>query len=208
MDSCIAAHPGWEVTLWTSVDQFGLLQNKRAFFGADALAPLPPKGNPGQVRSNVLRFEIMLRYGGVFLDTDIWCHQSLEPLVAQAESEGKAGILGWEVQDRWLGEAVIAAHPKAGFMQRIVDGLEPWAFRRARRAATVTVGPQYITPRLLGSPELHDVMVVPEHTFYPAAYNQPERSSGLVSGEIPLPEGTVATHMFGNFRRRNGLVWA
>jgi mannosyltransferase OCH1-like enzyme len=207
IDSCIALHPGWDVRIWRSVADFGLLRNRRAFFGADQIAPVPPQGNPHQIRTNVLRFEIMLRFGGVFLDSDITCLKPLDPIIERAECEGKSGVLGWEIQNRWLGEAVIGCVPGAPFMERIVSHLEPWAFARKGKHATITVGPQYITPLLKSSKELRDVLVMPQVTFFPARHDQPELSDAIASGEKQSPESTCV-HRFGNFRRRRGLVWS
>lgn len=194
-------HPGWDVTIWRDVSDFGLLRNKRAFFGAAELAPKSWPHARYQIASNVLRFEVMQRYGGVFFDTDVTCLRSLEPLIERVESEGKAGMLGWEIQDKWLGEAVIAAVPGAPFMARIVDNLEAWAFKHKGRAATVTVGPQYITPLLRGTPELADVLVMPQTAFYPARHNQPALGDALVRGEGLSPD-TWCIHQFMNARRR------
>ena len=203
IDSCIAMHPGWDVRIWRDVSEFGLLHNRRAFYGAAELAPKTWPHARYQIASNVLRFEVMLRYGGLFLDTDITCLRSLEPLVERVESEGRDGMLGWEIQGRWLGEAVIAAVPGAPFMQRIVDHLEPWAFRRAGKAATVTVGPQYITPLLRGTPELARVLVMGQRAFFPARHNQPDLGDRLVAGEAH-PD-TYAIHAFMNHRKRKAL---
>lgn len=203
--SCIALHPGWEVRMWTSLSQFGLLRNKAAFFAADRIAPPAPRGNPHQVRTNVLRFEIMLRYGGVFFDSDVWCLRPLHEVIERTEQEAKDGFLGWEIQNRWLGEAVIGCVPGAPFMERIVTNLEAWAFARQGQTATKTVGPQYITPLLRGSAELDHVTVLPQHTFFPARHDQPELSDALVSGERTPHPDTLAVHMFGNFRRKKAL---
>lgn len=201
IDSCIKAHPGWDVRVWRDVADFGLLHNKRAFYGADKLAPTTWPHARFQIASNVLRFEVMLRYGGLFFDTDIVCLRSLEPLIQRVEDEGKAGMLGWEIERRWLGEAVIASVPSAPFMQRIVDNLEPWAFKRAGKPATCTVGPQYVTPILKGTDELADVLVMPQSAFFPARYDQPELSQAIADGSHPSPD-SWCSHLFMNNRAR------
>jgi mannosyltransferase OCH1-like enzyme len=199
IDSCIDAHPGWDVTIWRDVADFGLLRNKRAFFGADELAPATWPHARYQIASNVLRFEVMARYGGVFFDTDMYCLRPIDDLIEQAESQGKAGALGWEIQDKWLGEAFIACEPGAPFMEKIVANLEGWAFKHKGRAATVTVGPQYITPLLKGSPEIDDVLVMPQTAFFPARHNQPALGDAMVRKASP---DTWCVHGFFNYRRR------
>jgi inositol phosphorylceramide mannosyltransferase catalytic subunit len=203
IDSCIAMHPGWDVRIWRDVSEFGPLRNGRAFHAASELAPSTWPHARYQIASNVLRFEVMLRHGGLFFDTDITCLRSLEPLIERVEAEGKAGMLGWEIERKWLGEAVIAAVPGAPFMERIVSHLEPWAFARAGKAATITVGPQYVTPLLRGSKELRDVLVMPQRAFFPARHNQPDLGDSLASGKAH-PD-TYAVHGFHNFRRKQAL---
>lgn len=205
IDRAAELHPGWDLRVWTSLDQFGLLHNKRAFFDADAIAPKAPRGNPHQIRTNVLRFEIMARHGGVFLDSDVWCLRPLDEVTERTEAGGYDGFLGWEIEQRWLGEAVIGCVPGAAFMARIVDHLEPWAFARRRQAATCTVGPQFITPLLVGTPELARVAVFSQQHFFPARHDEPDLSDALVEGRTAAHPDTVAVHRFGNFRRKRAL---
>lgn len=206
IDTCIDKHPDWDVKVWTSIDQFGLLRNQRVFDHASDIAPKAPRGNPEQVRTNVLRFEMMARYGGVFLDSDVWALRPIDNIVEKAEEQDCSGVLGWEIQDRWLGEAVIMAQPGAPFVERIVSHLEPWAFARARQPATKTVGPQFITPLLVGTSELEDVLLMPQAAFFPARHDQPRLADSIIDRSVVAPD-TYLVHRFGNFRRRHGLAW-
>jgi hypothetical protein len=203
MDSVIAHHPGWDVTVWRSLEQFGLLRNKRAFFAADELAPKTWPHARWQIVSNILRFEVLARHGGVYVDSDVWCHRPLDDLLERTEAGGKDGFLAWEIERRWLGEAVVGCVSGAPFMERIVSNLEAWAFARAGQAATKTVGPQYITPLLLGTPELERVLVLPQRTFFPARHNEPAKGDAIIAGDAP--EGTWMTHGFFNYRRKQAL---
>lgn len=199
IDSVVALHPGWDVTIWRSLEQFGLLHNKRAFFSADELAPATWPHAAHQIRSNILRFEVMARHGGVYVDSDCWGHKPLDDLLERTEAEGKDGFLAWEIQGRWLGEAVIGCVPGAAFMARIVDNLEAWAFARAGQAATKTVGPQYITPLLRGTPELDRVSVLPQRTFFPARFDQPDVGDANIAAG---GGGSYLTHGFFNNRAK------
>jgi mannosyltransferase OCH1-like enzyme len=206
ISSCIAAHPDWDFTIWRSLEQFGELRNQGVVDEAAQIAPPTPRGNPHQIVTNVLRFEIMLKHGGVFIDSDVVALRPIDELIERAEAQGKVGMLGWEIQDRWLGEAVIGCVPGAPFMEKIVANLQRWALARKGKPATQTVGPQYITPLLKGSRELGDVLVLPQETFFPARHDQPELGDAIIAGEVASP-GTYLLHRFGNFRRRKDLVW-
>src|SRR3712207_1506593 len=63
-------HPGWEHKLWTDAT-LPPLENQRAFDLARSAA----------ARSNIARYEIVRRFGGVYIDTDFECKRSLEALL-------------------------------------------------------------------------------------------------------------------------------
>ncbi|HZW61712.1 MAG TPA: glycosyltransferase [Candidatus Babeliales bacterium] len=69
-------HPDWEYRLWTDddVESFGLV-NKEAFDKAR---------NYGE-KANIFRYEILFRYGGLYIDTDFECLKSFEILNQQYE---------------------------------------------------------------------------------------------------------------------------
>ncbi len=63
-------HPRWEMRLWTDADLPAL--------GLDGFA--------GRTRTlsellNLMRYEILARHGGVYVDTDFECLRSIEPLL-------------------------------------------------------------------------------------------------------------------------------
>lgn len=62
--SWIKYHPDWEYTLWTDkdVEAFGL-ENRKLYDNAT---------NYGE-RSDIARYEILYRYGGLYVDTDFQC---------------------------------------------------------------------------------------------------------------------------------------
>ena len=69
-------HPDWEYRLWTEkdIDAFGL-QNR------DSYEKSPNYG----VKSDIARYEILERLGGVYADTDFECLGSFDPLAGSTE---------------------------------------------------------------------------------------------------------------------------
>jgi len=63
-------HPGWEMILWgdEDIENFGLV-NKDQYDKAS---------NYGE-KSDIARYEILLRYGGLYVDTDFECLASFDP---------------------------------------------------------------------------------------------------------------------------------
>ncbi len=64
-------HPGWQYILWDArkIDEFGLT-NKYLYARAERNA----------FKADIARYEILYRLGGIYLDMDVECLQSFEPL--------------------------------------------------------------------------------------------------------------------------------
>jgi mannosyltransferase OCH1-like enzyme len=64
-------HPGWEMRLWGDdhLPELGITAADRA--AARSASEL----------SNIVRYELLRRFGGVYIDTDVECRRSLEPLL-------------------------------------------------------------------------------------------------------------------------------
>lgn len=73
--SCVALHPGWEFKLWTS-------EAATSFVSQEYPSILAHYQSYRQTiqRTNILRYLVLHHYGGVYLDLDISCRQSLESL--------------------------------------------------------------------------------------------------------------------------------
>jgi inositol phosphorylceramide mannosyltransferase catalytic subunit len=146
-------HPGWKFRLW----------------GDRQLRRLVPSETVARARhyselSDLLRFEILRRHGGVYVDTDVECLRPLEPLL-----EGERAVVGYEKPGR-IGTAVLAAHPghpvfvDAALQARRTVGL-------GANSADAT-GPYLLTLLVADYP---DVTILPAETFYPYAWDEPER---------------------------------
>ncbi len=146
-------HPDWEHRLWGDDD-------------------LPELGVPAEIvaraenpveLSDVARFHILARYGGVYVDTDFECLRPLDPLVKGLDAFAAFQRAG-EVNTALLG--AIAGHP---------------AFRRAAELVIETFGraplpaasgPPFFTHVLWDFPE---VTLFPPELFYPYLWTEPER---------------------------------
>jgi hypothetical protein len=67
-------HPGWELRFWTEENLPERLRRPEA---AERLR-VPAE------RANILRMEVLWRFGGVHVDTDFECRRSIEPLIEDA----------------------------------------------------------------------------------------------------------------------------
>lgn len=90
-------HPDWEMRLWRDGDIRPLVSD-------ESLA----RCRTASEASNLARYAILAQFGGVYIDTDVECRRSLEPLLGGVEA-----FAGWETGHR-LGTAIlggVAGHP-------------------------------------------------------------------------------------------------
>jgi FkbM family methyltransferase len=69
-DSWVSHHPDWEFRLWRPAD-LGWLRHQALFERAESYAQ----------KADIARFEVIERYGGVYLDTDMECLRPIDPLL-------------------------------------------------------------------------------------------------------------------------------
>jgi mannosyltransferase OCH1-like enzyme len=142
-----AMHPDWEYRFWGD-DDFGWLANQDLYDDAENLVV---DHRVGQLRSDLARYEILERFGGIWLDCDI---QPLKPLNAVW---GPETFAGWERQGEWVGTSVIGGRAGSAMWKACVQGL--------RKAKYMTPpGPMHMVTEFAPKYGMH---VYPEHTFYP-----------------------------------------
>ena len=97
-------HPDWEMRLWTD-------DNLPDLMFADAFASA---GN-FTIQSDLLRFEILYRHGGVYVDTDMDCLKNIEPLLTDA------GFMCIEEQPDQLVIALLASYPSHPILRTTIE---------------------------------------------------------------------------------------
>jgi hypothetical protein len=126
--SWIDQHPGWKVRFWTDLgqvapddrmevrgfDQFPLEELKECYYRCD---------NFGE-RSQLLRYAILLHEGGVYVDHDLLCLQSIDPLQESYDFFCGMELLGKTVLSSSVNPSphVIASTPQ----HPILKGAKRW----------------------------------------------------------------------------------
>jgi hypothetical protein len=147
-------HPGWEMRLWTDEDLPGLGITAEERERTRAYSEL----------SNLARYEVLHRFGGVYIDTDVECLRPLTPLL-----RGVDAFAALEVPGR-VGNAILGAVP------------EHPVFARATRLARRTLGTGVNSPNANG-PYFLSLLLEQEpgfaifgaKLFYPYLWDEPER---------------------------------
>jgi inositol phosphorylceramide mannosyltransferase catalytic subunit len=147
-------NPGWEMRLWSEADlvELGIDDAERE------------RARTHSELSNLMRYEVLCRFGGVYVDTDVECLRALEPLLcgidafAALEGEGR------------VGNAIVGSVPGHR------------AFTRAARLARRTLGtgahsvdangPYMLSLIIEQEPS---VTIFGAHLFYPYRWDEPER---------------------------------
>jgi mannosyltransferase OCH1-like enzyme len=177
-------HADWEMRLWHD-GNVPPLTNRAQFEAA---------GSPAQ-KADILRYELLLAYGGVYLDTDFECFRNIEPLLngvrafgAREDASSVAiGVLGC-VPGHPLFAAVVAALPDS----------VAW---RPGRPPNQQTGPELFS-RVLAEQEAlgREIATVfgPE-LFYPYHWSEPHRA-----GE-EFPQAYAAHHWAKSWHGTGGI---
>jgi mannosyltransferase OCH1-like enzyme len=160
-ESWISHHPGWEFRFWTDAD-----------------APQPPgfeRARNVAEKTDLVRYDIIRRHGGVYVDTDIECLRPIDDLLADTRAFAAYGIPGR------LCNAVIGAVPGHPAFVRAVELAATTAGVGNYPSATATV---FLTRVLEPFP---DVTLFSPERFYPFLWDE-ERT------KLPQSSSTYAVH--------------
>lgn len=151
-------HPGWEMKLWTD-GNIPPLQNQKEFDEAEDMGRRP----------DILRYELLLAFGGIYLDIDMECQKNLEPLIRHAEA-----FVGRESDEgEFFGNAIIGCVPGHPFMQDVVqsipESIRSNADRHTLMEAVAETGPWFLTQVVRRHPE---VRRFGSPIFYPCHWSQ------------------------------------
>jgi len=143
-------HPEWEYILWTE-ERLPRLYNQACFDAAKELCQ----------KSDIARYEILWRFGGVYVDSDFECIKNIEPLL-----DGVAAFLGYE-DPQSVNNAIIGSvprHPALGNMMAAVP-------RRFHLPGPpfFTTGPALVTQVLVDYPGVRLFQPV---VFYPLFWSR------------------------------------
>jgi inositol phosphorylceramide mannosyltransferase catalytic subunit len=154
-ESFFRHHPDWTFRFWrTEADGFS----------PEVGALLEDPRYTVVVKSDVLRFELLRLYGGIYVDTDVECLRSFEPLLGDAffcgrESESLAcpSVLG-----------AVPGHPLSALLVReALQRIAHAGVELANRAPNEVSGPCLLTELVAGR---DDVRVHPPGHFYPIGW--------------------------------------
>lgn len=167
-------HPGWELRTWNISAGIDWLVNQQAF--EDALAA---EGSWSYgFRSDILRYEVLRRFGGVYVDTDVEPLRSFDPLL-----EDPRPFVAW-CSENELDPSIIASptgHPAIEALVARIEG--------RTGSPPARTGPTFVTGEWR---HRDDVRRLPPITFFPYHWRNQERQIRALGGRYP--DETYAVH--------------
>lgn len=159
IDSWRVYHPDWEYRLWTQDDIPKMHLRNRAF--------IEQSRNAGEI-SDLMRYEILYQYGGVYVDTDFECLRSLEPL--HYIYDFYIGIQPLDSDLVQLGIGIMGAVPGHPILNECIERVKNrWQDKSLDHHVTARTGPIHCTKvfyEMAGKDGLCDIALPPTY-FYP-----------------------------------------
>ncbi|MDB5326720.1 MAG: Mannosyltransferase [Phycisphaerales bacterium] len=156
-------HPDWTYKLWTDADNDAFVRAEFPDF-YPTFAGLPK----GIMRADVIRYLLMDKLGGLYLDLDYEVLRPFDRLnfgcVVPLESSGE-----WGEGNDVLGNAYFAAAPGHPFFRRVLDVIQNRPQLTADANVLTTTGPAFITSvyRSMSPAEQAQVSTPPRSEFNP-----------------------------------------
>lgn len=182
-----AHHPDWELRWWHEDDIDALdLANRDTY---DWAPDLVPGDSVHQMRSDIARYEILHRHGGMYIDCDYRWQAPIEDHLS-----GRDLVSCWETQDRHVANGMIASvsgHPA------LAEAIAEIPARVARRhpswRANRITGPHLWTP--IAQRHAH---ILHQRLLHPVPWDRPE-----LAEEDHLD--AVAVHVWNHQRTLRGM---
>lgn len=187
-------HPDWEYKLWTQDDIPHLtLRNREC---------IEQSRNPGEI-SDLLRYEILYQYGGVYLDVDFECLRSLDSL--HYLYDFYIGIQPLDSDLVQLGIGIIGSIPGHPILNGCIEQIRlGWHNKYLEQKATARTGPILCTKvfyAMAGKHALCDI-ALPASYFYPLACKHYEmnRLAWVLNGAFAVHHW-AKSWLYPSFRR-------
>jgi hypothetical protein len=183
-------HPDWSFKVWGEED-LRWLDNQELFDNAEKYVPADAVG---QFRSDVARYEILYRFGGVYADCDVEPQKSFNPLL------DVEGFAGWEQDGVFVGNTVLGAVANNSVMRAMVKMVPESAKANAGKAATWLSGPRVLT-RVYNDSRPSDFTLYPQSFFFPYSYSDLRKSDDPAFRKYP---DAYSIHHWGHQRELRG----
>ncbi len=192
MNTWSKLHPDWEYMLWTEENMPSLV-NQEAFDKSDNY---PQK-------SDILRYELLYNYGGVYVDADEHCIKPLDELidlVGQCNQAIFAANEGNKDIPELVANTVMGCAKHHPFMSQMIKNIN---VDRSGAAWQIT-GPTYLTEMIQSVKP--DIYLFPSVTFYPIHHREKHKRDIKLDTLAQNPD-VFAVHLWGTTNYAYKPAW-
>lgn len=157
-ETWIRLHPDWEFKLW-NLDNLDFTPRRMDIIRSAT--------NYAQM-ADILRYEILFRHGGVYVDTDFDCLRNIDPILN--------GVKNFSCSEdgRNISIGIMGAEAGSVYMDRCIQSLPQ---RIGIKNTAEETGPGLLTQVILGQGINNDFTLFPKIWFYPYGYNETHRAN-------------------------------
>lgn len=170
-------HPDWEYCLWTDKNIPKLI-NQHQFDLVDGPT----------IRSDILRYEILMRYGGVYVDADSVCLESIDDLIH--DNELFLCYFNELAAPGRISNAFIGVSPQHDLMSCLLGLLSLTCISQGK--PNVDTGPVFVTNTIQRYGFCNRCTIYPSHYFIPDFVNNTYSYKG--KGKV------YARHLWGHVK--------
>ena len=190
-DSWVKHNPEWEYILWDDE----LVSSQLSITHED----IYNKCKSYSEKSDVLRFEILYQFGGLYIDTDFECLKPIDPLFKNKELVIFTQINDPKDTQTPLCGAFLGATQRNSDIKKLIDGLPERQKLHGHKIASVKFGPVYLSHTLgyeKGTPDGHKCK---QKTVYPYMWWEKNRRNEDFSKTHP--EAYAVHHWDGSWTK-------
>ena len=160
---CRRLHPTWKYMLWTDNNISSVKLENQKIYNCES--------NVG--KSDIFRYEVLFKYGGIYLDADIFCRRPLDDFLNKTflvayQHYHNPGVRGTHrYEDKFIANGVLGAIPKHNMIKKIIKTLDNDP-RRCKGPPWKQVGPKVVTDALKGT----EIEILPFQIFYPYHFTE------------------------------------
>src|SRR5690554_5838714 len=166
-------HPGWTLQVWDEARFLAEFENHPATQLYLNRARWSPRAHEWGWKTNIARYLILQRDGGLWVDADLEPLKRVDPLIRKVEeaSESHNALAAYEDRTH-VNNAFLASTPGGSFITAVVDGLDHRIKAKRGEPSNVATGPHYLTELAATYPEL---LVLDRALVYPMHWSELDR---------------------------------
>lgn len=161
-DSWLRFHPEWSYRLW-NLETLDFVPESHKLLGECR--------HPAQM-ADLLRIEILYRFGGVYIDTDFECLRPIDDILDGAQ------FFSCSEDGKSISTGIIGSIPQSRLLKLIIDNFPS---KINVRPANLETGPGLFTSVVLTHGFSNDVTIFPTKYFYPFNCHNKDQSCADMS---------------------------